>query len=53
MLTKQQKYLQRQWIKGHLDIAKTARKMGYRGARVTKGMEHIKSLMSQMHIHVI
>lgn len=53
MLSKQQKYLQRKWIQGRFDLVKTARHMGYKGARVTKGMEHIRNIMQGMNITIL
>lgn len=50
MLTKQQKWLQWQFIKGNFDIHKAARKLGYRGERLAKGMTHIRDVMLGMHL---
>ena len=51
MLTKQQKYLQRLWIKhGSIDMRNAARHLGYKGQAMTKGMEHVRDIMKRMHI---
>ena len=50
MLTKKQKYIQRQWIKGPLDISQMARRMGYRGESLSKGMLHVQEILTSMHL---
>ncbi len=53
MLTKHEKWLRRQWDKeGGLDVKKAARKLGYRGNSITKGMWHIRKVMANMGITV-
>lgn len=52
MLTKTQKKLQRQWIRGSFDLSRVARRLGYRGNRLSKGMQHIRAIMDDMHLAI-
>lgn len=53
MLTKQQKYLNRQYMLGKLNLAKAARRLGYRGGSMDKGMRHIRDILKEMNIQVL
>lgn len=53
MFTKQHKYLQRQWVKGTINLAAAARRLGYRKASLTKGIEKVKTLLTEMGIAVM
>ncbi len=53
MLTKQQQYLQRQWVKGKINLVAAARRLGYKKASLTKGVEKVKSLLTEMGIAVL
>jgi hypothetical protein len=53
MLTKQQKYLQRQWTNGTINLVAAARRLGYRKASLTKGVSKVKSLLTEMGITVL
>lgn len=52
MLSKQQKYIQRRWIQNKLDLAHAARRFGYKGNNLSKGMQHIRAIMEDMHLAV-
>jgi hypothetical protein len=53
MLNKQQKYLQRQWVNGTINLVAAARRLGYRKASLTKGIAKVKSLLTEMGITVL
>jgi hypothetical protein len=50
MLTKQQKYIQRQYLKGTVDVVQLAKRMGYRKAALTKGITKVRSLLDELGI---
>lgn len=53
MLTKRHKYLKKQWLRGTLNVSKCARRMGYRGAAMTRGIKKVYRTLSQMGITVL
>jgi hypothetical protein len=53
MFTKQQKFLQRQWVNGTINLVAAARRLGYRKASLTKGVQKVKSLLTEMGITVL
>lgn len=53
MLNKQQRKLYRQWMKGQINMIVAARKMGYKGGSLHKGVEKVRSLLGQMGITVL
>lgn len=50
MLTKQHKFLQRQYIKGGLNVKKAAQHLGYKGNALSKGMNRVRTMLSDMRI---
>lgn len=52
-MTKRHEQLRRQYLLGRLDIVAAARKLGYRKASLTKGVERVKTLLSQMGITIL
>jgi hypothetical protein len=46
-------YLRRQWMLGKINIVATARKLGYKGASLTKGVKKVRSLLMEMGITMI
>jgi hypothetical protein len=46
-------YLRRQWMLGRINILATARKLGYKGASLTKGVKKVKTLLMEMGITVL
>ena len=53
MLNKQQRRLYRQWMKGQINLIVAAKKLGYKGGSLHKGVEKVKTLLSQMGIAVM
>ncbi len=53
LLTKRHEQLRRQYLIGRLDIVATARKLGYRKASLTKGIQKVKTLLSEMGITIL
>lgn len=51
--TKPQRRLYRQWLKGQINLIVAARKLGYKGGSMHKGVNKVKSLLSQMGIAVL
>lgn len=52
MLTKIQKTLRNRYLKGSLNIHAAARRLGYKGGSMSKGMRHIREILRDMHITV-
>ena len=53
MLTKPYKYLHKKWVTGKINILATARRMGYKGASLTKGIRRVRMLLTEMGITVM
>lgn len=53
MLSKKYQSLQRQFVLGKINILATARRMGYKGASLTKGITKVKGLLMKMGITVL
>lgn len=52
-LTKPQRVLYRQWIKGKINLIVAARKLGYKGGAMSKGVQKVRTLLSQMGIAIM
>lgn len=53
MLNKQQRRLYRHWVKGQINLIVAARKLGYKGGSLDKGIQKVKNLLMQMGIAVM
>lgn len=53
MLNKQHRRLYRQWMKGSLNLIVAAKKLGYKGGSLHKGIAKVKTLLSEMGIAVL
>jgi hypothetical protein len=53
MLSKKYKSLQNQFVLGKINILATARRLGYRGASLTKGINKVRGLLMKMGITVL
>lgn len=53
MQTKKHQFLRRQWIEGKINLVAAARRMGYKKASLTKGVNKVKNLLSEMGIAVM
>lgn len=52
MLTKHHKFVQRQWVKGNINFNKVARRLGYKGSSIPKGINRVKSMLTDMGIAI-
>lgn len=52
-MTKHQRKLYRYYQQGTLNIHAAARRLGYTGNRMSKGMRHIRDILNDMDISVV
>jgi hypothetical protein len=53
MLTKQRAFLRDKFVLGKINILATARRLGYKGKNLTKGIRHVRGLLMQMGITML
>jgi hypothetical protein len=53
MLSKKYKSLQNQFVLGKINLLATARRLGYKGASLTKGINKVRGLLMKMGITVL
>lgn len=53
MLNKQYQYVQRQWVRGNMNLTKIARHFGYKGSALQKGIIKVKTMIHNMHLPVM
>lgn len=50
LITKHHNYIRRKYVTGRLNIGQAARRLGYKGSSMQKGMAHIRDIMKDMGI---